>query len=304
MKTEILSTRYIINVASLLVTAGFLIWSSLHVAGMIWHMIAQDAELTAHSLPADLSYKHRSAAFQDIDLERLQRVYALSQIGRSSAFSTAAESSMGTAADTRLALTLRGAVLSSDPARSRAIIANADSQNGYQSGDRLLNTPGTVLVQEIHQNFVLLDNNGQLEILRIDEVLPPGMASNAATPLGHSLQAPVASELHKTGLLPASIDKNSALTDLLRIQPVFEDEDSGRAGALRGLQIRHGSSHDFLIAVGLERGDLITAVDGKQLNSVADLSALMSQLSTQTLVSLQVLRDQTSIEVVLDRSRW
>jgi len=289
------ASHTLISITSLLFTAGFLVWSALHVSGMIWHIIARDAELSAFSGHSELGVERRTPVVREADLGRLQAVFALTQLGRSTGVSAVADASVGSAADTRLALTLRGAVLSSDPSRSRAIIAYADSQSGYQPGDRLLDTPGTVLVQEIHQRYVMLDNNGRLEILRMDEAIPA-----AVTGVTDS----VASSSQTAGILPASIDRASALTDLLRIQPVFEDEDSARAGELRGLQIRDGSSHDFLIAVGLQRGDLITAVDGKELKGVADLSVLMTQLSTQQTVSLQVLRDQTQINIVLDRSRW
>ncbi|MDO9520741.1 MAG: type II secretion system protein N [Pseudohongiella sp.] len=305
MKLERFGSGSLTKATGLLLTAGFLAWSATHVAGMIWHVLAPDSELSASgNFSAYTSgFDRRSPVVDDIDLDRLQSVFVLSQMGQSSGVSYATDTIAG-ATDTRLALTLRGAVLSSDPSRSRAIIANADSQEGYQSGDRLLNTPGTVVLQEIHQTYVLLDNNGRTEILRMDEVVQTDLQSSPASSPEYPVTDSGAPATGAAGVLPAGINRNSALTELLRIQPVFEPADSVRAGALRGLQIRHGSSHDFLIAVGLERGDLITAVDGKQLDAAGDLPALMSQLSNQQSVSLQVLRDQATLNIVLDRSRW
>jgi type II secretion system protein C len=308
MMSQRLASRSLPKATGLLVTAGFLAWAAIHVAGTIWHILAPDTELSASGRALDYTsgFDKNLPLPRASDIERIQSVFALTPMGQSTGASYVVDSG-AVAADTRLALTLRGAVLSSDSSRSRAIIANADVQEGYHAGDTLLNTPGTVVLQEIHQTYVLLDNNGRMEILRMDEringIAQSGLYSMQATLPDSSDMDTVVTVPDATGKLPAGINRNSSLTDLLRIQPVFEPADSPRAGALRGLQIRHGSSHDFLIAVGLQRGDLITAVDGKQLQA-ADLPAMMSQLSTQQSASLQVLRDQTTVDVVLDISRW
>lgn len=301
MKLVSFRSRSVSNAASLLVTAGFVAWSAMHVAEMIWHVLAPDTELSASGVMSDagLALMQQTPAAASVDLERLQSVFVFSPPGQVTGSASTADADI-VAADTRLALTLKGAVASSDASRSRAIIASADTQEIYQSGQSLRNTPGNVVLQEIHQTYVLLDNNGRLETLRMDEPAPTARA----VALPADVSAPITGTVSNQFKLPAGIDSGSVLTDLIRIQPLFEPADSARAGALRGLQIRHGSRQDFLAAVGLQQGDLITAVDGKHLDTAADLPALMAQLSSQQSVSLQVLRDETSLTVELDRSRW
>lgn len=301
MKLAGIGSRSFNKATGLLVAAGFVAWSATHVAEMIWHVLAPDTQLSASGLMSEsgFAFTQQAAVDQPIDLERLQSVFVLRPMGQFSGPSLTSESGVQ-AADTQLALTLKGAVASSDPSRSRAIIASADAQEIYQSGQSLNNAPGNVVLQEIHPTYVLLDNNGRIEALRMDEAQAPAELP-AVAPVVTTQNSATASSSFS---LPAGIDSSSALTDLVRIQPVFEASDSALAGSLRGLQIRHGSRQDFLAAVGLQQGDLITAVDGRRLQATADLPALMSRLSSQQAVSLQVLRDQTSLTVELDRSRW
>lgn len=287
----------------LLATAGFVAWSAVHVAGTIWHVLAPDTRLSASVVMSDSAFLsgQQTSPAQIIDLERIKSVFVLRSTGQVSMASVTANEAVA-ATETRLALSLKGAVASSDPSRARAIIASADVQEIYQAGDNLRDTPGTVVLQEIHLTYVLLDNNGQIETLRMDD---PELSIPAAAPAtGAATVSDNSPSIDTSITLPAGISANSALTDVVRIQPVFESADSDRAGALRGLQIRHGSRQDFLAAVGLQQGDLITAVDGSQLDDAGELPALMDRLSSQQVVSLQVLRDQSLITVELDRRRW
>lgn len=300
MKSRIATAYTLPTVVSLLVTAGLVAWSATQVAGTIWHVLAPDSELSASGVQYDAGFAQGepSLAARTVDVERLQAVYALRGAGQQSLTSEQTGASV-TATETRLALTLKGAISSSDDTRSRAIIANAEAQDVYQIGDSLPDTPGSVVLQEIHPTYVLLNNNGSIETLRMDE---PSASSTTATTA--SLPATVSvAPVGNTAAAPTGFANDRPLTDLVRLQPVFEAADSPRPGALQGLQIRHGSRQDFLAAVGLRQGDLITSVDGKPLNA-ADLPVLMTQLASQQTVSLQVLRDQTSVTVELDRRTW
>lgn len=306
MKIAGVGTGYLNKATSLLVTAGFLAWAATYIAGIIWHIVAPDSELSASGVTIDSRFNSEVTRPVEpvVELSRLQSVFALRPTGQMSVSSLTTDLA-AQASETRLSLTLKGAITSSDPLRSRAIIASAEDQHIYLVGDSLVNMPGNVELQEVHQTFVLLNNNGRIETLRMDE-LP---ASPVASP-AESSQTVVSnintSATSLTGAVnfPKGITRDTALTELIRIQPVFEPADSALAGTVRGLQIRHGSRGDFLSAVGLRQGDLITAIDGKQLKDASELPVLMAQLSTQQLVSLQVLRDQTPLTVVLDRSHW
>lgn len=306
MKIAIVRPGYINKAIGLLVTAGFLAWAATQIAGTIWHIVAPESTLSASGVAADtrVTSEQMRSVNPVVDVSRLQSVFALRPTGQMSVSSSTTDAS-AQASETRLLLTLKGAIASSDPLRARAIIASAEDQQIYHVGDSLSGMPGNVELQEVHQTFVLLNNNGRIETLRMDELPASPDATSAQT--SHTVVTNInASPSSVTGAVnfPTGISRDTALTDLIRIQPVFEPADSVLAGTLRGLQIRHGSRGDFLSAVGLRQGDLITAIDGKQLKDASELPVLMAQLSSKQWVSLQVLRDQVPLTVVLDRSHW
>lgn len=281
---------------SLALTAGLVVWSASQFAGLLWHVAAPDSSAVASDvqrLPATIHTTQRS----DIDVNSLQEVFVLSAAGQGA---VASDGNMPVSAvETRLALVLKGAVLSSDNQHSRAIIASGDSQQFYRPGDTVLNTPGTVVLQAIYQSHVVLDNNGRQEVLRMDDA--PEMAlTTVASSSPVAVQAPVHTES------PARPDTNApsafagrALTDLLRIQPMFAAP--GDNSTLLGLQIRHGSRQDFLSAVGLQQGDVITAIDGQRLDDASRLPELMAGLSNARQVSLSLLRDGQDVQLQVNR---
>jgi general secretion pathway protein C len=306
MKIAIVRQSNLNKALGLLVTAGFLAWAATQVAGTIWHIAAPESELSASGMSVDSGFiKDQGLSVgHAVDLGKLQSVFSLRPTGQTAVSSLTSDAAVQ-ASETRLSLTLKGAIASSDPLRSRAIIASAEDQQVYLVGDSLSGMPGTVELQEVHQTFVLLNNNGRIETLRMDEL--PLSPVPSLTETSHTTVSNIstgATNVAGAVNFPTGIARDTALTDLIRIQPVFEPADSALAGTLRGLQIRHGSRGDFLSAVGLRQGDMITAIDGKQLNDASELPVLMAQLSTQQLVSLQLLRDEIPLTVVLDRSHW
>ncbi|MGB5261323.1 MAG: type II secretion system protein N, partial [Gammaproteobacteria bacterium] len=75
------------------------------------------------------------------------------------------------APDTRLKLTLRGALASDDPENARAIIADTGGNDEqYSIGDIL---PGNAELSEIYPDRVILKRNGRYETLRLPEEAQP-----------------------------------------------------------------------------------------------------------------------------------
>jgi general secretion pathway protein C len=300
---EVLNIRpmAVVKITSLLATAGVLAWSATYVAGLVWHLLANDGNVTATQTRVGNNLSVASAKLVDtIDLQRLQSVFVLQAQGQRAVVVADSDVEM-TAEQTRLSLTLQGVVLSSDVSQSRAIIGSGDAQQGYKPGDSIAEMPGNVVLQAVYQRYVLLDNNGRTETLRMDEA-PSASAITTAqsmTALPENLPASGSSQPSVQGQFAGQV-----FSDLVRILPVFEPADSPQAGELRGLQIRHGSRQDFLSAAGLQQGDLITGVNGTALRDPAQLPQLIQQISDSQTVALQVLRDEQPLSVQLDRAHW
>jgi general secretion pathway protein C len=297
----------VVKITSLLATAGVLVWSATYVAGLVWHVLATDVNVSAtESLVASNPSVADKRRVDTVDLQRLQSVFVLETQGQRAV--VAADSDVEVSAEqTRLSLTLQGVVLSSVAAQSRAIIGSGEAQQGYKPGDSIADMPGDVVLQAVYERYVLLDNNGRTETLRMDEA-PSENALSGSQSLSAltEVTAPAANTTPASGNAPAAPGQfaGKAFTDLVRILPVVEPADSPQAGALRGLQIRHGSRQDFLSAVGLQQGDLITGVNGNPLQDAAQLPQLLQQMSDSPTVALQIVRDEQQVNVQIDRAQW
>ncbi len=297
----------VVKITSLLATAGVLVWSATYVAGLVWHVLATDVNVSAtESLVASNPSVADKRRVDTVDLQRLQSVFVLETQGQRAV--VAADSDVEVSAEqTRLSLTLQGVVLSSVAAQSRAIIGSGEAQQGYKPGDSIADMPGDVVLQAVYERYVLLDNNGRIETLRMDEA-PSENALSGSQSLSAltEVTAPAANTTPASGNAPAAPGQfaGKAFTDLVRILPVVEPADSPQAGALRGLQIRHGSRQDFLSAVGLQQGDLITGVNGNPLQDAAQLPQLLQQMSDSPTVALQIVRDEQQVNVQIDRAQW
>jgi general secretion pathway protein C len=306
---EVLNIRpmTVIRTTSLLATAGILAWSASYVAGLIWHLLATDVNVSAtETLVGNNTSVADKRMLDTVDLQRLQSVFVLQAQGQRAVVD--ADSDVEVSAEqTRLSLTLQGVVVSSDAAQSRAIIGSGEAQQGYKPGDSIAEMPGNVVLQAVYQRYVLLNNNGRTETLRMDEAPAEDArtGSQAMSALA-DVTAPAANPTPGSGIAPAGPGQfaGKAFADLVRILPVVEPADSPQAGALRGLQIRHGSRQDFLSAVGLQQGDLITGVNGTPLQDAAQLPQLLQQISDSPTVALQIVRDEQQIYVQLDRAQW
>lgn len=307
---EVLNIRpmTVLRITSLLATAGVLAWSASYVAGLIWHVLAADVNVSAtEARVADNITVATQARADTVDLQRLQSVFVLQAQGQRAVMAPDSDVEVS-AEQTRLLLTLQGVVLSSDAAQSRAIIGSGETQQGYKPGDSIAEMPGNVVLQAVYQRYVLLDNNGRTETLRMDEAPSDHGRAGSQAISGPAAVTSVSAEKPApgSGLAPPGPGKfaGQAFADLVRILPVVEPADSPQAGALRGLQIRHGSRQDFLSAVGLQQGDLITGVNGTVLENAAQLQQLLQQISDSPTVALQIVRDEQQLDVQLDRAQW
>jgi general secretion pathway protein C len=162
----------------------------------------------------------------------------------------------GNAPQTAVQLVLAGVLAVPDPKRGLAIIGpSAAAARLYTVGDAV---PGGVKLHSVYPDHVLLDRDGSIESLQ----LPKKLALASAPP------PPVASgNLSPGQRLAALAQGNGALLGgLVRATPVM----SRSGGKLSGFRIFPGgrASIATFTQLGLRPGDLVTAVNGTQLDDV------------------------------------
>lgn len=189
---------------------------------------------------------------------------------------------LASAPDTQLSLTLLGILANRrNPEASRALIgAQGGDERPYSIGDDVARG---VVLQAIFADRVILARGSQLETLRLDKegingasLLPqsftPEPADSSAADAAASLAA-IRSKL---------LADPSKVTDFIRVQPV-----TGSTG-MTGYRIYPGRDRTIFTAAGLRPGDIVTAVNGVQLNDPARSLQLLSDLSQNSQLNLTV----------------
>ena len=220
-----------------------------------------------------------------VDIAYLQENFRLSN-GRSTAATGSGGEQSQQAANTRLNLVLRGSIAGISAADSSAIIAAGDQQRVYGVGDELQFTTPGVILDSVHPQYVVLNNNGRLESLWMYEPQP-------------AISAPVARVRGaQEAASPAREVTAARSNERVQIRVYREN------GEIRGLQIRDDSDPGLLAAAGLQAGDIITAVDGVAVNQTNDLSALTRDLESRDKVSLELLRNNSMMTVTVSRDAF
>jgi len=207
------------------------------------------------------------------------------QIANLHLFGRSAQESVRTAApveapDTRLNLTLRGILFNTELGLTRAIIAapGRDDET-YQAGAQL---PGGAIIDQIYADRVMLLRNGQYEMLRLPEET---VATRAAT--GRRAQQPARGGGSGLAGVRQDIVRNPQ-----RVANYLQGEPVNRAGGgIVGFRVFAGQNRAVFDQSELEEGDIVTNVNGIQLDALDKAAEAMDQLASSDAVTITVLRD-------------
>lgn len=177
----------------------------------------------------------------------------------------------GDAPDTRLNLQLKGVIAAGSSPHSRAFIASSDGvEKGYAVG---ANLPGGATLHSVLPDRVVLRRGAAFETLR----LPRESGGDGA---------PVPNAISTTEVRDAQ-QNPSRLLDWLR--PVAATESS--TGRQLGYRVYPGRDPDRFSKLGLQPGDLVTAVNGQTLDDPARSMEMLRALSSSDSITLSVERD-------------
>lgn len=221
----------------------------------------------AASLPAPTAAPARSTDVNTIIAAQLFGQYqAIAGVGN-----------LQDAPETRLSLTLLG-ILAGTPEESRALIASSGGEEKpYGIGDDVV--PGASL-QAIFPDRVILSRNGQMETLRLNRDAPSSGGGDYVRPA-----APGPSATASLGQVREQIlaDPTKAST-YIRVQPANVN------GQLRGYRVYPGREREAFTESGLRPGDLVTSINGIQLDDNQKALQMLGDLSKAGSISVTVER--------------
>ena len=198
------------------------------------------------------------------------------------------------APDTTLNLRLAGVVVRALNEESDAMIAEGNQPDKrYRVGDAIEGVTGTRL-HHVYFDRVILNRSGSLETLRLPEDDDAGSSVRRA-----SATRPVAAPVQtNTAPLREVISQNAtAITQVMRFAPHVE------AGQIVGFRVSPGPEADVFDGLGLEPGDVVTDINGIQLDDPSRGLQAFEALGESTMANVTILRDGNPQVIIIDTTQ-
>ena len=226
-----------------------------------------------HSKPLSQPNPDQPGAKINLDISVFKQAYLF---GKPTNISTNLVADTQSLPQTDPDLKLYGIYHSSNRHTSLAMIADSlDKISLYHTNESL---PSGVIVHEIHEKYVTLSRNGQIEILNLlDSEKPASITEINLDHYQHQLQT----------------DPNS-LIKLIPISPISQD------GHLIGYQINSGKGTNLLKHFNLQPGDILTSINGIKLNNPINSLSAIQQLAKAKQINLELLRNQQQLSFTIN----
>ena len=208
------------------------------------------------------------------------------------------------APDTQLRLTLKGVVTSDDMMDAWAIVADRAGNEDSYGVDAPL--PGGAILKEIYTDRIILLHNGRLETLRLpkNELKGNNNVSSSSNRRSNnrrnnSRRSNVSSsgntrQVSSQATQTLKTYRDKLLNDPQSVMSSVRAEPYRQAGKLKGYRIFPGKDKQLFGQIGLEPGDIVTSINGIDLDSPLKGLEIMQQLPDASNVSVSVLRNGVS----------
>ena len=276
-----------------LLIAIALLWIALRLVDLVWTWFT----------PAQTEF-----AVQPITVNNALVASPLS-LAQFHLFGQVADASTGAyagAPDTALKLTLKGTISHHRQELAQAVISSEDqSEKNYKVGDEF---PNRVKVEAIYPDRVVLNAAGRVEILRLRQTVRSAEAIGAARTAAMSAPAqssggliglnntpPAAPAFVNPMVVGAPVDweavRQQAIADPSSMAKAFSVLPVMIDNKLAGVRLSSNQYGEQLAQAGLAVDDIVTAVNGRKLDSVAAGFAALESLKTSGAVTLTVNRN-------------
>lgn len=259
------------------------------LAEFTWSLLSPDEpENSPLTVP---KFNSTSSSANTIDIGGIQALHLFGQPDERG------QQSSRNAPKTTLNVRLIGVSASSNPERSAAIIQQGSLQRTYIIGESIGSS--RVTVEEIYADRVILDNNGRLETLvmedvgedrpalslTVDEKLPDERAREDSVEAQENRTEFVETELSKIA------DNPSSIMEYVSISPAME------GGALVGYRLKAAKNPELFQQAGFQNGDLAVAINGYDLTDMEQAMLASEELANQQQVSIEIERNGERMEL-------
>ncbi|MBD1574346.1 type II secretion system protein GspC [Vibrio sp. S17_S38] len=244
---------------------GILFWSILTPAPSVSHWVAPSVAST-HIVRNN---GDRISELTNSDL-----------FGSYSQESVTSEPVIKDAPQTRLNLTLVGAVASNNPKLSLAVIANQGKQSTYGLGETIDGT--RVTLKSVLADRAIIDNQGRDETLMLEGIDYSKLNQNSVP---KTADPPKSSSADLVKIREEISQDPQKIFQYIRLSQVMDE------GKLKGYRVRPGQQRELFDSVGLQDGDIATVLNGRDLTDPSQITALWKDALSAQQWNLTVERD-------------
>ncbi len=193
---------------------------------------------------------------------------------------------------------LEGIVYSPDAADSAAVIVAKGKQELFQVGDTIP-VGNQVTLSRVLLDRVILDNNGNYESLWLydDDKSSGGAMERRRSRPGRDRVSDMRDNSRITDMAESYrerlMDNPSSLAQVIRIAPVQEN------GEMIGYRISPGKDREQFQALGLKPGDVVTSINGIQLNEPSNALEIYKLMRSATEASFTIDRNGSPVEILV-----
>src|ERR1700678_3065507 len=183
-------------------------------------------------------------------------------------------------------LVLAGTIATQDPKRGVAIVSDGGPSKVYSVGDRI----GGASLHSVYLDRVILDRGGALETLVLPRLLPNSSPAGRRSRVDPRTVAAVDDIRHMVQEDPGKLGQ------VMRVVASYDNV----AGKLRGFRAYPGRNRAIFGKLGLKPGDLVTAINGTQLDDPQHSQEVFNTIQTSDRVSVTVERGGQKQEITLN----
>ncbi len=258
------------------------------LAQLVWALMPTPAAAAWRAAPAV------AAAANPANRLDLNRISQAQLFGQYQAPANTGLDRIRNAPDTQLNLTLLGILANSkNKAASRALISGGSEEKPYSINDAIATG---VTLTAIFPDRVVLSRNGQLETLRLDKSQPN--SSDAPLAVASNVGGDSGATESLAQIRAQMLANPAKAQDYIRVQPAPNAGGNGQIG----YRIYPGRDRSVFAASGLHPGDVVTSINGVQLDDPSKSLQLLSDLSQANQVTLTVQRGGESQTVNVNLS--
>ena len=201
-----------------------------------------------------------------------------------------AEAKIVEAPETRLNLKLRGVYATSDEHKGYALIASGSGKEKlFATGQSV---PGSAVLKAVYPDRVILDRKGRYETLRMINTKSSGGSSYSPRNRGSQTKR-LGANSRAVKLREEILRNPRKLAELVSAQPAYEN------GVFAGYRITTRRADPVFKELNLQSGDIITQVNGIQIDSPQKGVRILQQLARASEASVTIKRNGQYIQLNL-----